>query len=402
MKQLKKQPFISTESAIKSYIENHRFEYLHIAILRDYIALEFDCVPDTSNGKQTKKYDLNRTIDDILFLFMLVGNDFLPNIPSIDIGDGGLDTLLEEYKGFRIDHPSDPYLTINGKISDFGRLHSYFTRVQGLLYNSKSDWRGHLLGDNDERDGDYEFDEVDSYEDPGLVGRFKQLFMDSIFHFKKESEDKSSPLSLPSNRKKLKQVPIDYLEKVYYTTKFASKPEPSEVCESYFQTLQWVFDYYYRGTSDAGWSHYYNYHYAPMLHNITEYTSNVASGTVQLKAVEKTGGPLPPAVQLLCCLPPSSARLVPPKLRHIMLDDNLGIFPTKFKIDLNGKRNSWESTILLPFIEEDTKQFLLTQAENIMNNELQKEGMAYVYSQSGRSTYEEDKSDSFVGDKKCT
>ena len=37
-------------------------------------------------------------IDDVVGLFMLVGNDFLPNLPTLDIREGGLDKLLDAYK----------------------------------------------------------------------------------------------------------------------------------------------------------------------------------------------------------------------------------------------------------------------------------------------------------------
>jgi len=43
-------------------------------------------------------FDLERVIDDWVFLVMLVGNDFLPHLPSLDIGEGALDVLFSLYK----------------------------------------------------------------------------------------------------------------------------------------------------------------------------------------------------------------------------------------------------------------------------------------------------------------
>ena len=39
-------------------------------------------------------YDLERLIDDFVFMTFLVGNDFLPHIPSLDIHQDGIESLI--------------------------------------------------------------------------------------------------------------------------------------------------------------------------------------------------------------------------------------------------------------------------------------------------------------------
>jgi 5'-3' exoribonuclease 2 len=56
--------------------------------------------------------DVERFIDDFIFMCFLVGNDFLPHLPMLNIATGGIDVLLYLYKN-RINFYGG-YLTIEG------------------------------------------------------------------------------------------------------------------------------------------------------------------------------------------------------------------------------------------------------------------------------------------------
>ena len=85
------------------------FVFLHVNILREYLAFELQ-VPGLPFP-----FDLERAIDDWVFMCFFVGNDFLPHLPSLEIREGAIDSLVTIYKK-RLPELSG-YLTENGDVS---------------------------------------------------------------------------------------------------------------------------------------------------------------------------------------------------------------------------------------------------------------------------------------------
>lgn len=88
------------------------FIWLHVAVLREYLAVELE-VPNLPF-----KWDIERAIDDWVFMCFFVGNDFLPHLPALEIREHGIDALMAIWKD-NLPHMGG-YLTKDGHC-DLGR-----------------------------------------------------------------------------------------------------------------------------------------------------------------------------------------------------------------------------------------------------------------------------------------
>lgn len=112
-KQKEKEP--STSSSQKEEF----YEFILVSVLREYLELEFiDLVP-----KLSFKFNLERIIDDFIFFCFFIGNDFLPNLNSLDIETGALENIFAFYK--KCLPTLNDYITYHGKI-DFTKAKSIF------------------------------------------------------------------------------------------------------------------------------------------------------------------------------------------------------------------------------------------------------------------------------------
>ncbi|KAH6610977.1 5 -3 exoribonuclease 2 [Trichoderma cornu-damae] len=84
------------------------FIWLHVSVLREYLAAEL------AVSGLPFRFDLERAIDDWIFMCCFVGNDFLPHLPALEIREHGIDTLTTIW---RTNLPSmGGYVTKDGHI----------------------------------------------------------------------------------------------------------------------------------------------------------------------------------------------------------------------------------------------------------------------------------------------
>ena len=255
------------------------------------------------------EYDQERLVDDFVFMCMLVGNDFLPGMPHLDVADGALNTMLRTYTDLL---PTNGYLTDKATLhlGTFERYVAAISDIEPAVFDRKA--RRAAGG--------------------GRGG----------------GRGRSSRRPQGAAQAVVLTDPRDY-KREYYLNKFGMHPKDAErrraIVHSYVEGLCWCLAYYHDGC--ASWDWYFPDFYAPLA------TDLLALDELDISL--DLGTPFPPLAQLLAVLPPQSSQLVPPPYRELMLSVTSPVYdayPADFALDLNGKRAEWEAIALLPFIDE--------------------------------------------------
>jgi 5'-3' exoribonuclease 1 len=314
---------------VMKFTKESDFQLLHLSILREYLQIEFV-------NEQSRQYDLERILDDFVFMTFLVGNDFLPHIPSLDIREGALDTLFGIYKEQRENWGQNQYLTERGEVMNPTRLELFFMAI-GLTETTTLEKREEAEAAYiskkrywDSRDGKDEgpSDEMLRVQEEEKQNSYNNMLEDLLsMHSASSFVDGWTPI-VETGRKDFKGR--------YYFEKLKLTPIDREghwaIRRSYVEGLKWCLAYYCRGC--ISWDWFYPFHYGPMSSDLTDLSRLLENVSFDL------GSPLLPFHQLMACLPPASSNFVPRSYRWLMLSSDSPIsefYPQDFDVDMNGK-----------------------------------------------------------------
>lgn len=118
------------------------FLWLHVNVLREYLEIEL------YNPHLSFPFDLERAIDDWVFMCFFVGNDFLPHLPSLDVRDNGIDILVNCWK--RMLPKLRDYITCDGNLN----LDSVEKLLSSLSYKEDEIFRKRHEGEKRREEND--------------------------------------------------------------------------------------------------------------------------------------------------------------------------------------------------------------------------------------------------------
>ena len=264
---------------VKKQVKEADFQLLHLSVLREYLQIEF-CNTDLTQPtaptppSATSPIELEHIIDDFVFMTFLVGNDFLPHLNTLDIGDGAFDLLFNVYKQQRLtwgdkNIPSS-YLTHCGNIQDPSRLEVFLAAIGSVeteileqreiddaaYIKKKRKWN--KRDGKDEGPSDAELAAAESEKQNDYLTMMEQLMS------KHNIDD--DPSVFVSGWKPVQAGEKDFKGRYYYEK---LKLTPVDIAEhmklrkAYMEGLMWCLAYYYRGCISWGW--FYPYHYGKFM-----------------------------------------------------------------------------------------------------------------------------------------
>ena len=279
----------------------------------------------------------NRLFDYILLCFML-GNDFMPHFPALNIRTTGIDRLLGGYKHMFLANGAT--LTQNKgreivwknvrKIVEFLSQHEHeyiLEEYKGRERQSKNIQQGRLarpFGSSSSREKDSSEKEKD---DPNLLLPLKDRSVEIFINPQKPGWE------------------LRYYRELFDINDL-NEARLKEVCVNYLEGLEWTLAYYTTGCTDWRWA--YKYDYPPLLADLIKYVPHFNTQFITLKS----RNPVRPLVQLSYVLSENSYNLLPPTIKdnlQFYLKNTPELFnETTYKFKWAFCKYFWEAHVGLP------------------------------------------------------
>ncbi|KAJ2907111.1 putative 5 -3 exoribonuclease 2 [Zalerion maritima] len=386
------------------------FIWLHVNVLREYLETELK-VPNLPPGI----WDLERAIDDWVFLCFFVGNDFLPHLPALEIREQGIEALSKIWK--------DNLPTMGGYMTKDGDVNLERAQIilEGLgkqedaIFKRRRDNEVRRENNNKRRRTEQEAANGRNHNPSGrnqiggpnlpqppppvmtpdmIVNRTNEANRSAASVLRSqiqskmgknkapEDADANSEQSKDSHGSSLGKRKASVMENDEAKTPGASDPgTPNSAADGPVDTVRlWEDGYadrYYEqkfkaDRNDIEFRHKVGRAYVEGLAWVLKYYfqgcpswewfypyhyAPFAQDFVDISKMEikfEKGRISRPFEQLMSVLPAASRHAIPEVFHDLMTNpesDIIDFYPEDFELDLNGKKFAWQGVILLPFIE---------------------------------------------------
>jgi len=258
-------------------------------------------------------------IEDYIFICFMLGNDFLPHFPALNIRLNGFTILLECYKKL---FGLNDFLITNNTIN----WHNFKKYIKASAEHEEKfikevytirEKQGHkFYPETNEEEIAFKFTCTPSWERniETFINPYEEDWVHRYYY---------SLLSINSTKS-------DYNKNI------------ETLCTNYLQTLQWVYNYY--SSSCKNWTLYYKYNYPPLLSDLYSYIPYFNSEFVIVENNDILNDKL-----LLChVLPKKSLGLLPAKIHNYLLNNYEYLYKEDYSIVYAFCKYFYEGHVIFP------------------------------------------------------
>jgi 5'-3' exoribonuclease 1 len=270
-------------------------------------------------------FEPQSAIRDYVLFLMLIGNDFLPSLYCLEIGNEGIETLLKSY--------------------------TKAAYLQGYLVNSSNVICKPAFTEL--------FKELASYEPAMILSKYfkrvqypDELLASCIIHGEQQV-GVSRPQTLDFARLRLEYYKQKFLTSPDEEVEFDWSSEQSTrtniqtICKCFVRGLNFVMTYYAQSIPTFDWC--YEFHYAPLMTDLYEFANSCTQREWNQLQEWTYKQPLTLNQSLLGVIPPSSFAVLPPSIQPLLVNNkDHPLFTEVFKVDYQGKQQDYEGICLLP------------------------------------------------------
>jgi 5'-3' exonuclease len=347
-------------------------DYMHHQGIGSGICVE----KDTPVVRYENELRTNR-IKDYIFLCFLLGNDFLPHFPAVNIRTGGIHILLNVYRE-TLGSDNTKFLTKSNTTTDTTTTHtiqwknfhdfiSHIAKSEDSLFmeeHKRRDKAEKRMGYQDHGHSKFtkhERNERNERNNPksinSILGQTDDTLGTEIF---KTDDLLTLPMKERSVEKYINPFAHDW-EYRYYKSLFdmeITDERRRQICMNYLEGLEWTYNYYTTGCIDWRWC--YKFHYAPLFKDLVKYIPHM--NTTFLEKKEKQA--IEDIVQLCYVLPKANLNLLPFNVNIVLLQRLGHLYGEDYDFKWAYCRYFWESHAELPTLNIEMLESIVYEAKN--------------------------------------
>jgi 5'-3' exonuclease len=303
--------------------------FLDISLLSKSILTTMEC-----------KFEDDQRIYDYVFFCFLLGNDFLPHFPSLNIRTNGIQTLMHVYKE-NIGNHVDRFLIGKDNTIIWKNVSLFISKLALrehdrilMEYDVRKRWQTKKWACTSPDD--------------------KQFLITSVPVIYRAEEYYICPQEKNWNAR--------YYKALFNIGQNDEKNLISNVCINYLEGLEWVFKYYTTDCVDWKWK--YNYNYPPLLIDLKECVQK-KTFTYFKNISQSKSKPVSPIEQLCYVLPMSMHKLLPKKVQDVISSKYAHLYNNNDeRFTWAFCRYLWEAHINLSDISLETLKTISINSQN--------------------------------------